>query len=1198
MSEEVKRLIQQEAARQVRPLAKRIIELQGHVDRLQAGARTSQLQNASITNTTITVYDEDGQTPRGSIGLQTDGTVGMVAVNGPIPPTPSAPTVTPSQLGLTIDWDGIFTDGQAQPADFDHVAVHLSTTSGFTPDATTLKGTLTRAGGISLTPLAEVVHYAVLVAVSTSGVESDPSEETSGTPEAVVASEILDGIVTTLKLADDAVTNAKIADTAVDANKLADGSVSAAKIIEGAIGTTQLALGAVTTDQLADGTVDASKLASDVSTELSTASSNAAQAITDAATAQDSADDALTAAQAAQATADGAIRTYYQADPPAGLNSTTDLGDLWFDTDTNQAYRWSGTDWVLIEDNTIAEALQAAQDAQTTADGKIVSYFQGTAPTGAATGDLWYDTAHDNRVSWWDGSVWQPVTMGTDAIADDAITTGKLGNAAVGTAQLGDAAVTAAKLADGSVDASNIVAGSITSGLLADGAVDASALADGSVSAAAIAADAVGTAAIQDGAITTGLLAADAVTADIIAAGAVGADQIAANAVIAGKVAANAIGADQLVAGAVTAGKIDADAVTATEISAGAIGTTELAANAVTAGKIAADTITASQIAASAIGATELAANSVIAGKVAAGTIGANELAANSVVAGKIAAGVVDTTALAAQAVTTAKLAALAVTADQIAANTITAGQIAAGAITTEKLAAGAVTADIIQAGTVGADLIIGSSLASPDYSPGEVGWTIRGDGGAEFQDADIRGSLLSEAAGANIFTNGGFESSLSTFPIFSARVASGTNGISSHSGSWMLRLAYTVSNGATGDGTDTGDRILDKTAYTGTSVNFSFWVRTLDDSRVGAYWDSRVALRIRFYNSSGTEIGSPVYKRTGTLFTKSGQGNYPNWTKLNASQPCPSGTAQISVDVVYDSFNGIAFIDDVVVGLSDAYVQIENGTVVIQNVTDAAPASGNAPGLRIGDLNGQHLRIDGNEIMSMVDDVTPGVLFVANECTLAIENDTDATTDSGNRPALILGPLNGNHARFDGNEIVSMNDDSTIGNFYIQQDGGDVTLGTGVFRSTGGGYPGWVSRTDSAGVLMYQNDFYISGSDLSGSNRDLYCNSAHQTSDMRFKSSDGAPSIAGIDVVRGAPSTVWRFNRSGDTKWRMGAMAQDLPEEFQHTSSIDNHSKISVDIGTMIGVLWGAVRAIDAELDEWRKDKKKPLPSRKQAPG
>lgn len=46
-------------------------------------------------------------------------------------------------------------------------------------------------------------------------------------------------------------------------------------------------------------------------------------------------------------------------------------------------------------------------------------------------------------------------------------------------------------------------------------------------------------------------------------------------------------------------------------------------------------------------------------------------------------------------------------------------------------------------------------------------------------------------------------------------------------------------------------------------------------------------------------------------------------------------------------------------------------------STTDANESAGNAPALRIGDVAGTHLRIDGNEIVAMASDTAAGTLFV-----------------------------------------------------------------------------------------------------------------------------------------------------------------------------------------------------------------------------
>lgn len=120
----------------------------------------------------------------------------------------------------------------------------------------------------------------------------------------------------------------------------------------------------------------------------------------------------------AQSTADGKIESFWQASPPASASE----GDIWFDTsDKNQPYRWDSTlttpAWVSARDDSIADAFLAASNAQTTADGKITTHYSGSAPGGASIGDLWIDTSNDNQMKRWNGSTWVDVRDGTIAQA-------------------------------------------------------------------------------------------------------------------------------------------------------------------------------------------------------------------------------------------------------------------------------------------------------------------------------------------------------------------------------------------------------------------------------------------------------------------------------------------------------------------------------------------------------------------------------------------------------------------------------------------------------------------------------------------------------------------------------------------------------------------------------------------------------------
>lgn len=78
--------------------------------------------------------------------------------------------------------------------------------------------------------------------------------------------------------------------------------------------------------------------------------------------------------------------------------------------------------WEPADDDRIAQVVSDAATAQATADSKIVTYFQSSAPGSPATGDLWYDT--DTFIlARWDGATWETVSNAYDStsqLTDDA----------------------------------------------------------------------------------------------------------------------------------------------------------------------------------------------------------------------------------------------------------------------------------------------------------------------------------------------------------------------------------------------------------------------------------------------------------------------------------------------------------------------------------------------------------------------------------------------------------------------------------------------------------------------------------------------------------------------------------------------------------------------------------------------------------
>lgn len=105
----------------------------------------------------------------------------------PIAPTPvaflppSTPTVSGTVQGIRVTWDGNNNAGETYPPDA-FVEVHVSTTSGFTPSSSTLRGRLIGPGMFTVFGLtAGTTYYARLVGVDAYGNTTTPSVQASST---------------------------------------------------------------------------------------------------------------------------------------------------------------------------------------------------------------------------------------------------------------------------------------------------------------------------------------------------------------------------------------------------------------------------------------------------------------------------------------------------------------------------------------------------------------------------------------------------------------------------------------------------------------------------------------------------------------------------------------------------------------------------------------------------------------------------------------------------------------------------------------------------------------------------------------------------------------------------------------------------------------------------------------------------------
>lgn len=163
----------------LRAYSERLTRLERDLRELRA---SKPLEHSSIDGGALTVRDQAGNV-RAVIGNQNDGTVAVVSVAGPVPPTPTDPVVTAELAALGVTWDGEFVGGVAAPADWLRCEIHVGAAADFTPDQTTLRQTIeTAAGATVLVPLGYTEWFIKLRSMSTSGVPSAPTTAVSGTP--------------------------------------------------------------------------------------------------------------------------------------------------------------------------------------------------------------------------------------------------------------------------------------------------------------------------------------------------------------------------------------------------------------------------------------------------------------------------------------------------------------------------------------------------------------------------------------------------------------------------------------------------------------------------------------------------------------------------------------------------------------------------------------------------------------------------------------------------------------------------------------------------------------------------------------------------------------------------------------------------------------------------------------------------------
>jgi predicted nucleic acid-binding Zn-ribbon protein len=739
----------------VKRLARELNALKRRVNGLQA----PQLSHSSIENGAIEEYDEDGNLV-GIIGKLPDGTHGVVSLNGPVPPVPTAPVVEGGKGIMQVAWDGKFATGVVTPMDFSRVEVHVSSTPGFTPDplpdSATRAATIEAPGGASVAVVRpHGTYYVQLVSRATTGKYSAGSAEVSVVVDAII------GVEEMAELQDDIdAVNADLANAQVTlTNVMADLTTATGELAD-LQNTLDTALGDVMDDV------------------------NAAMAAVD--TRLDAAETALTTAQGTITTLNDNLATLNTT--LAGIDDRVevteeDLAEALADiaaaqtalTNLNTALADANSDLSLVQtemNNLEAEISQAQADITTLntnlagVDSRVDDVETDMAALDTTLGGV--QTALGNAQG--ELSTLQTnlgALTGRVGVTESSITTintniGTLNSTLSGLAtdlsglegDLEDLNDDLSALdgrvgtAEGTIGSLNTTLGTVQTDLATTN-TNLTQKIRRSTALPGTTANNVGDLWIRENAskeiigMWVGLggtswnaqTLTDAVITNLnaatITAGTLAADRIGANTITATKIASGSIQTAHIVSGAIDADKIAANAVTAAKITAGAVGTNQLAANAVTAANIVAGAISTDKIAANAVVADKIAGNAVTAAKIAAGAVEADKIAANAVTATKILAGSIGTGHLvalsitgdkiAANAITAGKVAAGAIETDKLAANAVVADKIAGNAITAAKIAAGAVEADKIAVNAVTADKIVANAVTTAKIAAGAV---------------------------------------------------------------------------------------------------------------------------------------------------------------------------------------------------------------------------------------------------------------------------------------------------------------------------------------------------------------------------------------------------------------------------------------------------------------------------------------------
>jgi hypothetical protein len=167
---------------------------------------------------------------------------------------PSTPTLIGSVQGINVVWNGLNSAGDLWPSDTSYVEVHMSTAgTGFTPDASTLKGRLVRPGGLAVVGLTSGVTYHFrLRGADPAGNFTTAGAAASGTPGLINAPDIAANAITANSIVAGTITG-----WSINSAYLSGGTVSGGFITGGTVSGGYISGGTVAGGYISGGTMNA-----------------------------------------------------------------------------------------------------------------------------------------------------------------------------------------------------------------------------------------------------------------------------------------------------------------------------------------------------------------------------------------------------------------------------------------------------------------------------------------------------------------------------------------------------------------------------------------------------------------------------------------------------------------------------------------------------------------------------------------------------------------------------------------------------------------------------------------------------------------------------------------------------------------------------------------------------------------------------